>query len=216
MGAEVRFGSARWARLAVALVNTAPSRRHEDRLARPGDLRALLLAHGEPGPVETDADDLADARAARSALTAVFAAADDEARLASQLNELLARTARPALAAHDGVPLHLHIDGPGSSWGEWLAASGAMALALLISEHGPGVLGQCAAAGCAHVVLRTGPGPARRYCDATCASRTRVAAHRAARKAAGPVSPADPAQPPRASSGTNWAPLTVPTPETRS
>jgi hypothetical protein len=28
-------------------------------------------------------------------------------------------------------------------------------------------------------VLRTGPGPARRFCDSACASRTRVAAYRA-------------------------------------
>jgi hypothetical protein len=184
MGAEVRFGSTRWARLAVALVNTAPSRRHEDRLTGPEDLRALLVAHDEPGPVEVDADDLADARAARSALGAVFAACDDQEQLADRLNELLARSARPRLAAHDGVPLHLHIDAPGSSWGEWLAASGAMALALLVSEHGIGVLGRCEAPDCAHVVVRTGPGPARRYCGTTCASRTRVAAHRATRTAA--------------------------------
>jgi hypothetical protein len=185
MAGETRFGSARWARLAVALVNTASSRRHEDRLTRPEDLAALLLAHDEPGPVEVSAGALDDARAARSALAGVFAACDDQELLAGRLNELLARTARPRLAAHDGAPLHLHIDAPGASWGQWLAAAGAMALALLVSEHGPGVLGRCEAPDCAHVVLRIGPGPARRYCDTTCASRTRVAAHRAARKAAG-------------------------------
>ncbi|MFD0821385.1 CGNR zinc finger domain-containing protein [Micromonospora zhanjiangensis] len=43
------------------------------------------------------------------------------------------------------------------------------------------VLARCAAAGCGHAVLRHGPGPTRRYCDSTCASRTRVAAHRANR-----------------------------------
>ena len=157
MAGETRFGSARWARLAVALVNTAPSRRHEDRLTRPEDLAALLLAHDEPGPVGVSAGALDDARAARSALAGVFAACDDQELLAGRLNELLARTARPRLAAHDGVPLHLHIDAPGASWGEWLAAAGAMALALLVSEHGPGVLGHCEAPHCAHVVLRIGP-----------------------------------------------------------
>lgn len=122
---------------------------------------------------------------ARTALAAVFAACDDQEQVASLLNELLDRTARPRLVMHPGIPLHLHLDEPGASWGGRLTASGAMALALLIAEHGIEVLGQCAADGCAHVVLRIGPGPRRRYCDTGCASRTRVAAHRASRRASG-------------------------------
>jgi predicted RNA-binding Zn ribbon-like protein len=179
MGADTRFGSTRWARLAVALVSTAPSRRHADLLTRPDQLRALLLDLDEPGLVEVDERDLADARAARQALAAVFAARDDRDQVAALLNELLARTARPRLTGHDGIPLHLHVDAPDSTWGSWLAATGAMALALLIAEHGIEVLGRCQAPGCAHVLLRTGPGPARRFCDSACASRTRVAAYRA-------------------------------------
>ena len=103
--------------------------------------------------------------------------------MAALLNDLLARTVQPRLVGHEGIPLHLHVDAPGASWGGWLAASGAMALALLIAEHGTGVLGECQARGCAHVLLRTGPGPARRFCDNACASRTRVAVYRASRTA---------------------------------
>jgi predicted RNA-binding Zn ribbon-like protein len=179
MGSDVRFGPARWGRLAVALVNTAPGERQRDQLATAGQLRDLLLAEDEPGPVEVSERDLADARWARDALGAVFAAREHPGQLAALLNDLLARTARPRLVEHEGVPLHLHVDAPESSWGGWLAASGAMALALLVAEHGTGVLGRCEADGCAHVLLRTGPGPARRFCDAACASRTRVAAYRA-------------------------------------
>ena len=185
MGAGIRFGSARWAQLAVALVNTAPSPRHGDTLTRPGELRDLLLAHDEPGPVEVDGQDLADARQARTALAAVFAACDDQEQVARLLNQLLAGTARPRLATHGGTPLHLHVDAPGSSWGGWLTATGAMALALLVAEHGIEVLGQCEADGCHDAVLRIGPGPRRRYCGAACASRTRVAAHRASRRQSG-------------------------------
>jgi predicted RNA-binding Zn ribbon-like protein len=186
MGADVRFGPARWGTLAVALINTAPSERQEDLLTAAGQLRALLLAHDEPGPVDVDDRDLADARQARDALGAVFRARDSEQHAAALLNDLLARTAQPRLVEHEGVPLHLHVDAPGASWGGWLAASGAMALALLIAEHGTDVLGRCQAPGCAHVLLRTGPGPARRFCDNACASRTRVAAYRA-RQAGGAV-----------------------------
>jgi hypothetical protein len=45
MGADVRFGAARWTRLAAALVNTAPYERQQDLLTSPGQLRALLLSH---------------------------------------------------------------------------------------------------------------------------------------------------------------------------
>jgi hypothetical protein len=186
MGADVRFGSARWARLAVALVNTAPYERQEDLLTSADQLRELLLAHDEPGPVEVGRRDLADARQARDSLAAVFSARENEEQVAALLNDLLARTAKPRLVGHQNVPLHLHVDAPGASWGGWLAASGALGLALLIAEHGPEVLGGCQARGCARVLLRTGPGPARRFCDNACASRTRVAAYRASRTA-GPV-----------------------------
>jgi predicted RNA-binding Zn ribbon-like protein len=182
MGADIRFGPARWGALTVALVNTAPYERQEDLLTTKPQLRALLLAHDEPGPVDVDDRDLADARQARDALGAVFRAHEaskDNQNAAALLNNLLARTAQPRLVEHEGVPLHLHVDPPDTSWGGWLAASGAMALALLIAEHGIDVLGRCDAPGCAHVLLRTGPGPARRFCDSACASRTRVAAYRA-------------------------------------
>ena len=183
VGTETKFGSARWARLALALINTAPAPRHGDLLTRPEHLRALLLLHDEPEPVIVTDVDLADARAARSALEAVFAVLDDDLQVAHRLNQLLAQTARPRLASHDGTPLHLHIDSPDSSWGGWLAASGAMALALLITEHGVGVLSHCAASDCSHALLRVGAGPLRRYCSSTCANRARVAAHRAAKRA---------------------------------
>jgi predicted RNA-binding Zn ribbon-like protein len=182
MGAETTFGQARWARLAVALVNTTAGTWHGDTLSSPEDLRTLLLAHQEPEPVAVDDRDLADALDARAGLAAVFAA-HDEAELAAGLNDMLARTARPRLTGHDGVPLHLHVERPRSSWGQWLAASGAMGLALLVAEHGSQVLGQCAAPGCHHAVLRLGRGPARRYCDSRCAARCRVAAHRARARA---------------------------------
>ncbi|XVQ88316.1 CGNR zinc finger domain-containing protein [Microbispora siamensis] len=42
----------------------------------------------------------------------------------------------------------------------------------------PRHLGECAAATCSTFYLGTGPGSARRYCSAACASWERVAAHR--------------------------------------
>ncbi|GAA1882714.1 CGNR zinc finger domain-containing protein [Asanoa iriomotensis] len=183
------FGYSRWAALATALANTGPRQRHADLLRAPGDLAALLRAHDEPEPVEVDGADLRDALAARDAFTAVFDARD-EAALAERLNAMLAGNARPRLVAHAGVPLHLHVDPPGASWGGWLAASGAMGLALLVAEHGAHVLGRCAAEDCRDALLRTGAGPTRRFCSGTCASRVRVAAHRAAARQGRRGSPA--------------------------
>jgi hypothetical protein len=176
------FGFTRWATLAVALTNTEPGQRHSDLLTTAAELAALLRDHDEPEPVDVEPADLADALVARDAFSAVFDVAGDEAAVAERLNALLASTARPRLVAHAGVPLHLHVDAPGSSWGGWLVASGAMGLALLVAEHGAAVLTRCAATDCRDAVLRTGSGPPRRFCSATCASRVRVAAHRQGRK----------------------------------
>src|ERR1700733_14647908 len=115
MGADIRFGPARWGRLAVALINTAPAERQEDLLTTAGQLRELLLAQDEPGPVDVDDRDLADARQARDALGAVFGAREDKGQVAALLNDLLCRTAGPGLAEHAGGPLHLHVDAPGAS-----------------------------------------------------------------------------------------------------
>ena len=97
MGADIRFGAARWGALTVALVNTAPYERQQDLLTTAGQLRELLLAQDEPGPVEVDDRDLADARQARDALGAVFGARENNGRVAALLNDLLARTAEPRL-----------------------------------------------------------------------------------------------------------------------
>ncbi|MEV4621536.1 CGNR zinc finger domain-containing protein [Asanoa sp. NPDC049573] len=176
------FGFSRWAGLAVALANTAPGQRHGDLLTSADELAALLRAHGEPEPVDVETGDLAGVLVARDAFNGVFDLAGDEAALAERLNALLDRAARPRLVAHAGVPLHLHVDAPGSSWGGWFAASGAMGLALLVAEHGAAVLTRCAAGDCRDAVLRVGSGPPRRFCSATCASRVRVAAHRQGRR----------------------------------
>ena len=135
--------------------------------------------------VDVDDRDLADARQARDSLGAVFAAHEANQNVAALLNDLLARTAQPRPSSTGASPCACTWTRQGRP-GALLRASGAMALALLIAEHGTDVLGRCAAPGCAHVLLRTGPGPARRYYDNACASRTRVAASRA-RQADGAV-----------------------------
>ncbi|HZX07078.1 CGNR zinc finger domain-containing protein [Kribbella sp.] len=158
-------------RLAVDLVNL-------QELPGPAELRAFLLEHGEPEPVEVGEGDLTGVLAVRESLRAVFEG--DSAQGARVLNELLARYAvRPYLSDHDGTPWHVHVAEPGASWADWLAATTALGLATFAAGHGFEALAVCAATDCGQVFANTALNRPRRFCTPRCATRTRVATHRA-------------------------------------
>ncbi|NJQ06368.1 CGNR zinc finger domain-containing protein [Streptomyces lonarensis] len=81
----------------------------------------------------------------------------------------------PRLSRHDGHGWHLHVHHEQAGWAGWFLASGALALAGLLSEHGRAPWGECGAPGCRRLFLGTGPGAAQRYCSQACATRVRVA-----------------------------------------
>jgi predicted RNA-binding Zn ribbon-like protein len=158
-------------RLAVDLVNA-----HE--LRSPADLRAFLLEHGEPEPVDVDEDDLASVRLVREWLRPVFDG--DAGQAARVLNAVLKRYAvRPYLSDHDGTPWHVHVARPGASWAAWLAATTALGLATFAAGHGFEALGVCAASDCERVFANAAEKRPRRFCTPRCATRTRVATYRA-------------------------------------
>ncbi|MQA01177.1 MAG: CGNR zinc finger domain-containing protein [Streptosporangiales bacterium] len=172
------------AQRAVALADAV---RREPAISR-SRLAALLREHGEAArDVRGEAFTVADAAALRAAagrLTAVLLLTDVD-HAARALNALLAECATaPRLSNHDGHHWHLHVDRHDAGWAEWFLTSSALALAQLMSERGRIAWGECAAAGCATLFLGTGPGSPRRYCSKECATRARVAAHRARRTAA--------------------------------
>ncbi|GAA3370623.1 CGNR zinc finger domain-containing protein [Streptomyces antimycoticus] len=173
------------ARRTAALVNALTAEPSPD----PHAIAGILLDHGEPGPVELTAGDVAGMRTAALRLREVFAAEHvDEA--AEVLNRLLREGTGPLrLSSHDGrSPWHPHLDSDDEApWGEWFLASSCMALTVLIwdGQRPPG--GLCSSSGCGDVFLTVGSGPERRYCSRRCATRERVAAHRRAK--AGPRSP---------------------------
>ncbi|KAA9159994.1 CGNR zinc finger domain-containing protein [Amycolatopsis acidicola] len=148
--------------------------------ATAGQVREVLRAHGEPEPIELAVDDLADLRAAAEVLRAIFAAGTvDEA--AAALNAALAEHARPPrLTTHDGTfAWHLHVDSSDDApWGEWLVTSSCLALAFRLAEKQRPPGGICA---CGKSFVDTGRGERKQYCSARCATRARVAAHRARR-----------------------------------
>lgn len=164
------------------LIDLANAVREDPGLPR-DELAALLARHGEtPADLTPDAFTDADAAGLRAAvlrMTAVLRETDAD-RIAEALNGMLAECgARPRLSRHDGHPWHLHVDrADDAGWAGWFLASGALALAQLLSEHGHPAWGVCDAAGCGGLYLAHGPGSARRFCSRACATRTRVAAHR--------------------------------------
>lgn len=146
----------------------------------PGAIREVLLAHGEDESLTVTAADVEPLRRAARRLRPVFEAGDFDTATAL-LNRLLARhTQRLRLTAHGGSAWHLHLDrdddGP---IGEWFLAAACLAMAVLIWDRQELPGGVCRAAGCAHVFLAVGSGPDQRYCSRRCATRERVAAHRA-------------------------------------
>jgi predicted RNA-binding Zn ribbon-like protein len=180
--AQTPFGPATALRRAVAAVNAgfAPGRSATDvELAR--GLAAVLRAHGEPDDLAGIAAEVEGLRAVLDALYAVFAAGHDDDRAAERLNRLLERHGGPLrLVREPGTAWHLHADRPESGWADWLAASSALALAVHLAEHGA-AWGICEAPRCRHVYVQDGPGRPRRTCSPQCATRRRVAAHRARR-----------------------------------
>ncbi|MFG2295758.1 CGNR zinc finger domain-containing protein [Streptomyces sp. NPDC048603] len=173
---------------ALRLLDIAEAVRVHPDLPRP-DLAALLARHGEspqdlaePAFTETDAAAL---RAAALRMGEVLAETDAD-RAANALNEVFDDCgARPRLTRHDGHAWHLHVDREGAGWGEWFLASGALALAGLLTEYGRTAWGACPANGCGRYFLGAGPGSPRRYCSTTCSGRARVAAHRRRQAASG-------------------------------
>ena len=139
----------------------------------------VLRRHGEAEPLELSPADAASLRHVLDQLHGALAlrSADEVALLLNQF--LLRHAAAPRLSAHDGTPWHLEVTRSHASWADWLAATSAFALAVLLSDRGAIAWGVCGASGCDRVYVDVGPGRRRRTCSSTCATRLRVARHRA-------------------------------------
>ena len=184
---------------AARVVALANALRLEPELGR-SQLTAVLADYGEPLESLTEQSfSEQDARrlsAAVERLAAILSETETD-RAASGINAILAECgARPRLSRHDGSAWHLHVDrSDEAAWDEWLLASGAHALAQLLSDHGGIAWGVCHAHSCSAYYLAVGPGPTRRFCSATCSSRARVAEHRRRKRAAETAATPTPASP---------------------
>lgn len=148
--------------------------------ADPTAVAGVLRAYGEPD-VRLSPSELEELRAAAVALRSVFAA-PDVATAASVLNALFAEYAGPPrLTDHEeGYGWHLHADAADDGpWGAWLVTSSALGLASLLAERQDVPGGLCASPSCGKLFAHTGGGSPRKFCSPRCATRERVAAHRA-------------------------------------
>jgi hypothetical protein len=183
LGTAVHDTAQRAAEMLAVLLADGPGQR--ERLVE------VLVAHGEPETTEISDADLADLQAAARELHGVFAATST-AEAAERINRLLARHAHPPrLTTHHGeAGWHLHVDSDDDApWGEWFITSSCLALAILLTERRVPPAGLCASSSCGRPFVNTGRGTPRRYCSPTCATRERVAAHRAARPYGPPAPP---------------------------
>ncbi|MFJ9454020.1 CGNR zinc finger domain-containing protein [Kitasatospora sp. NPDC101447] len=172
-------GNPRGLHFLAELANTV----REDPAASAADLQALLERHGGPPFRLTDAD----ARELRDATVHVIAIldTDDPDRAAEAINTLLDRhPASPRLVRLPGRPWSLHTRAPADAGlTHWLLSTAALALGLWLSERGTCAWGRCAAPGCGRFFIDTGRRTPQRYCTPRCATRVRVATHRAQRAA---------------------------------
>ena len=165
---------------AAALVNTEQPDR--DALADLAGLDAFVREWGWTGSRTRDAAELAQVRALRTRLRALWHL--DEDATASLVNQVL-REARalPQLVVHDEQGYHLHATSPEAPLADRMAVEAAMAVADVVRHRELGRLGMCAADGCDDVLVDLSKNRSRRFCDDACANRTHVAAFRARRAA---------------------------------
>ncbi|MFH8487780.1 CGNR zinc finger domain-containing protein [Streptomyces longisporoflavus] len=120
----------------------------------------------------------------RLAFEAVSAGHLDDA--ADTVNALLLATgARPHLRRDPDKPLRLHFHGADDSPAVSTSASCATGLALALGGDMSGRLGVCQATRCDRVYVDTSRNAARQFCSTACQNRTKAAAFRARRSAAG-------------------------------
>lgn len=115
----------------------------------------------------------------RGAVTAAAAGPDAVAPLVNAL--LRDAPVAPTLVDHDGEPWHLHAHDDDAGPAAALAATAALALAVVLSDGALDRLGECDAAACDRVYVDTSRNGSRRYCSGACQARAKTAAYRARR-----------------------------------
>jgi predicted RNA-binding Zn ribbon-like protein len=165
----------------AALVNTLSD--EGDELETRAGLDAFFERWPFSGEHLRTAEELAQVRALRGRLRAVWTATDRDT-VAAMVNEILADAdAQPYLSKHDQWDWHLHVTRPDAPLAHRLAAEAAMGFLDLVREDDLDRLKICAAEDCQDVLVDLSRNSSKRYCDTgNCGNRTNVAAYRARKR----------------------------------
>ncbi len=163
---------------AAALVNT--DQEDGDLLADRAALDAFVDAWGWTGSRRGDDAELAEVRALRPRLRRWWEVDEDE--VVESVNGMLREaSALPQLVAHDGWSYHLHATTAQAPLADRMAVEAAMAVVDVVRQGELDRFRLCQAVRCSDVLVDLSKNRSRRYCSASCANRTNVAAFRARR-----------------------------------
>jgi predicted RNA-binding Zn ribbon-like protein len=150
-----------------------------EHLATPADLAEFLGEHGIEWPRRVTGADLESVRELRAEVRGLFVA-DNAAQATQRLNDLLADARVTVRVVRErGAPrLDWSLDST-VPLAQTLRGAVAMSAAHLATEFGFERLRVCGADPCADVFLDVSKRGEQRFCGPRCATRVRVAAHRA-------------------------------------
>jgi predicted RNA-binding Zn ribbon-like protein len=172
---DVPFGA-----IAENLVNTLDeSIAVPEHLVTPADLTKLLAVHGIDWPRKPTVADVEAVRAVRARVRGLFVAAT-QAEAQRRLNELLVDArVNMRVARERGVARIEWTVDDSAELAEAIRSAAAVSAAHVARELGFERLRVCGADPCADVFLDVSKRGEQRYCGPRCATRVRVAAHRA-------------------------------------
>jgi len=163
----------------VALCNTVAgaTKSGVDELVTPAQLTALVDEFQFSGRFDRDEHELADVRAARAQLRAIWAMNRDAA--AAEVNVLLAETRTlPQLARHDGLDWHLHATDMDAPLAGRIRAEMSLAIVDVIRSDETGRLRACAAPDCSGILIDLSRNGSKRFCSIRCGNRMNMIAFR--------------------------------------
>ena len=165
---------------AAALADTVPeaSDSGEDELSTPAQLASLLAEWKFSGRRDGDERELAEVRAARTRLRALWLLDRDDA--VDEVNDLLADArALPQLVRHDDIDWHIHATDIDAPLARRILVEAAMAFVDVIRADEVERLRVCDADDCESLYVDMSKNASRRFCSTRCGNRMAVRAYRA-------------------------------------
>lgn len=163
----------------AALADTVPeaSATGLDELDDPASLVALLDTWRYSGRRDGDARELAQVKAARTRLTAIWHR--DRDGVVDEVNAILAgANAVPRLVRHDGLDWHIHATESDAPLAERILVEAAMAFIDVVRADAIDRLRDCEADDCAGIFVDLSKNGSKRYCSTRCGNRMHVRAYR--------------------------------------